>query len=374
MKNVLKNVVTQLPCGEHMGRFASKFAASWRRRSTTTVRLQDLDADALLQVLEGPRGKPFEVSTVRVESSSWCNLKCAGCPRTLAVEQDAWFNKHTSLEEYKLLFPHMPYSENLDLHDVGEPTLNPDLPEIVSFARQTGKFRNIYFISNAMGRTPEYFSNLFAQGLSHITISVDSLDQEIASIARFGTKVEKLRTKLEHLILNHPGQVRVNTVLSSVNIDDIHNTLAFTNDLAGRSGRRLRHSIALFDDFAGKGLTERKVDGDPVQRTREEARAWPTRYPHLLLIAPFVGGNQGEAPAPATRLCRRPWGALTVDVNGFLLPCGRVHDPAAMLFANLRERPFEDILRQPDMIEFFREYAVKSPDFCAGCGNDVNRD
>src|SRR5580765_3338557 len=77
-----------------------------------------------------------------IESTTRCNEFCDQCPRThLGREAD----RDVSAEEVRRIVEQIPGLERVVLHGLGEPLLNPQLPEIVAQLRA----RNIWVLFNS---------------------------------------------------------------------------------------------------------------------------------------------------------------------------------------------------------------------------------
>ena len=122
-----------------------------------------------------------------VDPSSACNLRCNFCPCGRAHE-DLWSDekrKSISIMPFDLYkkiiddcreFPDK--IKALRLYKEGEPLLNPRLPEMIAYARDSGKFESIDFTTNGTLLSPELNRKLVSSGLSRINISVEALSKE----------------------------------------------------------------------------------------------------------------------------------------------------------------------------------------------------
>lgn len=122
-----------------------------------------------------------------LDPSSVCNLKCQFCPCGRAHE-DSWSDlKRDSVgimpfDLYKKIiddcndFPQK--IKVLRLYKEGEPLINPHLPEMIAYARDSGRFDAIDFTTNGTLLKPELNRKLVASGLSRINISVEALNRE----------------------------------------------------------------------------------------------------------------------------------------------------------------------------------------------------
>jgi len=117
----------------------------------------------------------------------------------------------------------------------GEPLLNANLVEVISYANNKPHIKDIGLTTNGL-LLDRYLDQLVDAGLKRINISLDSLKKE-----RFHqiTKVDKLEKVLENIVLARAKDliVKVNVVLmKGINDDEIDDFLAFgrTNDVQFR--------------------------------------------------------------------------------------------------------------------------------------------
>ena len=86
-----------------------------------------------------PFAAPPRLAKLTIEITTLCNLKCAGCPRTTAMAQGAWADLHIPLDRFQRILDHIPPTEFVTLHGIGEPTLHPQFAELVAMARASGR-------------------------------------------------------------------------------------------------------------------------------------------------------------------------------------------------------------------------------------------
>src|SRR3546814_851148 len=131
---------------------------------------------------------PSAIHKLTIEITTLCNLKCAGCPRTMGIANDTWIDQHMDLTRFSRILEGWPVTEFVTLHGIGEPTLHPQFVELVAMARQSGKFKRMKVTSNGITRSADYYAEAVAAGLNEFWISVDSFDPVIAERMRSGTK------------------------------------------------------------------------------------------------------------------------------------------------------------------------------------------
>jgi MoaA/NifB/PqqE/SkfB family radical SAM enzyme len=307
---------------------------------------------AVRRLLQHGRWSVPALWQVAVEVTTHCNLGCPGCLRTVKCAEQSWDSLHMALSDYRKIVQDLPKAQTFASGGIGEPTLHPQLPELIRIAASTGKFRAVCFTSNGMARPPEYYDELFEAGLTRVDISVDTLDQELADHLRKGTSTKKLRACLQYLAGRHPGRVGARTVIRSENVDEIPNLLSQLNDL-GPLNVSLQYFIDMGNPDGVVSLPERKA---LVQRLPAIA----SRYPNLRIKAP-------ELIEPSPQVCIYPWWGPAVTVDGYVMVCCNMMDKDRFNLGNALETPFDEVWNARSTREFRREFALRSPDFCVEC-------
>ena len=161
---------------------------------------------------------------VTIEVTTWCNLECSGCIRTINMKKGSWQNSHMSVECFTSVLEHLPPCELGILHGVGEPTMHPDFIELVRIAKRSGKFGRLHCNTNALARDSAYYSAIIDAGLDSFSVSVDSLSPNIAELTRCGTPIDKLQRRVtDFQKAGLPFAIQM--VASRLNSDDIFSTL-----------------------------------------------------------------------------------------------------------------------------------------------------
>ena len=131
-------------------------------------------------------GVPF---TVSIEPTTACNLRCPECPSGLRAFTRPTGNLKTdffrkTMDELadKLIY--------LIFYFQGEPYINPNFLEMVTYARQKG----IYTITSTNGHflNDENARKTIESGLDRLIISVDGTTQEVYENYRKGGKLENV--------------------------------------------------------------------------------------------------------------------------------------------------------------------------------------
>lgn len=301
---------------------------------------------------------PSRLSRFQIEITTWCNLKCAECPRTVSIAAGSWINKHMALDDYRRIIAHGPPAHALALQGIGEPTLHPALREMIAIARASSKFEVITFNTNAIGRSIDYYAELQAAGLSTVSVSVDSFDQDVADRCRFGTKVGKLARRVIELNRLFPAMA-ISIVASRLNLADIGDTLARLASL-GRFLVEIQPVVNFRPTLPGEidnslSPADQAILNDIIETARQ-------RHLGLQIVRASALGA-----GPQAGRCSRPFHAPYITIDGFLTPCCTTDDPALLGHTSLVELPIDDAWRRPAVVEWLTSYVTVEPEICIGC-------
>jgi len=160
-----------------------------------------------------PLDTPF---LIFLDPSSACNLKCPFCPCG-GAHKELWNkDKKTSVmsfEVYKKIIDDLAKFpkkiKTLRLYKEGEPLINKNLPEMIKYAKDSGKVNRIDFITNGTLLTPEMNLRLIKSGVDRINISIEALNaEEYEQKSGFKIDFDKFLDTLKHLY-NHRGNCHI---------------------------------------------------------------------------------------------------------------------------------------------------------------------
>lgn len=293
----------------------------------------------------------------QIEITTNCNLKCVECPRTVGISQRNWTSKHISIEDFRQIVSHAPYARAAALQGVGEPTLHPRLGELISITKSSGKFQHITLNTNALAHDADYYRKLFDTGLTNLSISVDSLKQEIATQCRFGTKVEKLKKRIIDLIAIFP-HITISIVASKLNFFDIPDTLAWLN----KTGHFLVEIQPVIDYKDNVNQTN-SLSGNEIAILVKNILAIKGELPNISLSIP----QSMQLDKSSAAKCKRPFQAPYVTINGLLTPCCTTYDESLYGYTDLIKDDINVAWRRPAVSDWLQSYVQKTPSICDGC-------
>ena len=303
--------------------------------------------------MANPFTAPTRLRRLQIEITTGCNLRCAGCQRTLGMAAGTWRNAHMPMSRFAAILANAPPADTVILQGIGEPTLHPDLPALVAAARQCGKFHAISFNTNGLVREPEYYRALRDAGLNHVSVSVDSLDPATAELARGGTDCERLSAAVRALLSLWPAAT-LSIVLSRHNAGELPGLL---RHLYGVGARYIEVQPLISYDPAIQPLCLTAAELAVANRQIAEAGR----------VLPGLQMLPAAALAPNGTRCRRPLHAAYVTVDGFLTPCCTTNDAALFRYANLADARFTVLWQSEGVAAWMHAYIDREPPICRGC-------
>lgn len=257
--------------------------------------VQAARALGLAAQVEGfPRGvfdgaDPEPPVTAMVEVSSRCNLRCPLCSvgrRALSRWGDM------PVELFTRIVRDLAGSvQRLALHNLGEPLLHRELPQMIRIAKNAG-IPGVFLSTNLAVDAPERIRALAHSGIDEIVCSLDAATPELYPVYRVGGCFEVVRSNLEILT-------------------EERRTLA-------PGGPRVRLQFLLFQHNESE---------------RESFRALARRFRvgYEIKVASAPNGQEGWLPAdPILRRrereadhgwCSRPYNHTTILSDGAVVPC-----------------------------------------------------
>lgn len=305
---------------------------------------------------------PIRLRRVNIEVTTWCNLDCPGCGRTICVGEGTWVNKHMPLDTFRRVVEHLPPVELGVLQGVGEPTMNPDYLEMVSIAKASGRFARLHCNTNAMARNVEFYVEMVERGLDNFSVSVDSLKPEIVELTRTGTNVDKLidRLKMFHQ-LDLPFTIQM--VVSRINYDDIFFTLHTLNQIGPRT--------VFIQPFIDANDSGKALPRNMAILFLKRLENLSSQFGNLTIHASGFQSLGIKEKSLGLPMCTSPWLDPSINVDGFMTPCCVHWSPDTLGRSNLAELPYDEIWHSEPVRRFMASYIDGPPLFCMNCSENV---
>jgi PqqA peptide cyclase len=287
-----------------------------------------------------------------------CPLQCPYCSNPLDFAGGR-FKRELSTAEWCRVFQEAKALGVLQLGlSGGEPTLRPDLEELIRTAHDAGLYTSL--ITSAYRLTKERLAALKAAGLDHVQISIQGADEElsdeVAGTASYKDKIAAYRYTRE---LGFP--LTVNVVLHRRNLHQVEALIRLAESLGAE---RIELANTQFYGWAlhnREALMPTKTQLDQAWQVVQRERA---RLGTRLEIVWVLPDYHEQYPKP----CMGGWARayMTVTPAGEVWPCHAAGRITTLKFENVRDRPLQWIWEHSDAFQRFRGDAWM-PEPCRSC-------
>jgi radical SAM protein with 4Fe4S-binding SPASM domain len=255
-----------------------------------------------------------------IEPTNACNANCLICPRhqmTRPIGYLQWtlFTKIIDEAAEK-------GSPEIRLFNFGEPTLHPQLDQMIAYCRDKQLRVNIQ--TNGLIITPEMAEKLTAAGLDYIGISVNGLTQQEYSSIRPGLQLDQLKNRLTtlkqwSLATGTPLHIHINAQILK---EEVSERDADIREFANQWS-------AIADTLSISGLS--RYDAVILQQGGQSEKIELTH----LQRKPDTSVN-----------CTEPFDRLVIKWDGTATPCCADFD-ARMVLGDLNTQSIETIWNSP---------------------------
>jgi len=151
---------------------------------------------------------------IRLEASSFCQLRCPACPTTSGAIHPAVGSGFLRLEDFRRLVDRNPSLERIELSNYGEIFLNPQLPAILEYADRKGIAITLENGANLNHVKDEVLEGLVKHRVRIMTCSIDGaspdtyqtyrvrgdFDTVIRNIEKINSYKRRYQSELPHLV------------------------------------------------------------------------------------------------------------------------------------------------------------------------------
>ncbi len=264
----------------------------------------------------------------RVRYSPWftqlviirkCNLSCTYCNE---------FDRTSEPVSFDLLKARATKLKSLGAYSInltgGEPTLHPDLPNLISFCRNQLKFLKTSMISNGFLLKPPLIEKLNEAGLQDMQISIDGVQPNEMTIK----VLDKLKKRLADLKKYARFNVVVSGVVGSCPPEESYEVIRYAKEMG------FKPRVLLIHDHDGQvrlSAAERSAY-DRIKKLIPRSFPEFSDYRHRMI-------KSGEAPFK----CRAGSRYLYVDEYGKVAWCSQTR---GYFSKDLMEYSYEDLRRE----------------------------
>jgi MoaA/NifB/PqqE/SkfB family radical SAM enzyme len=370
--------------------------------------LAEFPVVAPLPELRKMPGRFYPINYLFVEITNACNFKCTWCPDEIMGRRRGFMKKgrvFRLIEEIAEKRSWMGPLYPVKLHQMGEPMLHPELPEIVAHAEERGV--GIELNTNCGLITQERIEALYRAGLTNLILSYQTPDPETFKTRKaprlvfdeYRDKVRlaverkvalRARTNIEIDIMNtkHADGYRI------VSEDEqalafLSDWIAFCQDLERHHGlaprphdwERIRAMQFLDQDENGSRYTlldgvhlvwkRCHTWGNVIGGVSGESQHEPAQWGATAAAGPALQPGHihvgGEAPASVDTYCPAPYDQFVVQWNGDVVSCCTDYEGLTKT-GNVFASSVEDVWRSATRRDRLRDMlGGRLLDVCARC-------
>ena len=287
-----------------------------------------------------------------------CPLQCPYCSNPLDFAGGR-FRRELSTAEWCRVFREAKALGVLQLGlSGGEPTLRPDLDELIRTAHDVGLYTSL--ITSAYRLTRERLATLKAAGLDHVQISIQGADEETSDLEA-GTASYRDKIAAYHYTRELGFPLTVNVVLHRRNLHQVEALIRLAESLGAE---RIELANTQFYGWAlhnRDALMPTKAQLDQAWQVVQQERA---RLGTKLEIVWVLPDYHEQYPKP----CMGGWARayMTVTPAGEVWPCHAAGRITTLTFENVRDKPLAWIWEHSDAFQRFRGDAWM-PEPCRSC-------
>jgi len=206
----------------------------------------------------------------------------------------------------------------------GEPTMHPDLPELIRYCRHELKFLKTVMITNGFYLKPELIEKLNQAGLQDMQISIDGVKPNDTTVK----VLDSLRKRLEFLKQHARFNVVVSGVVGSCPPEESFQVIQHAKDMG------FRPRVLLLHDQDGQV----KLSQEELLVYERIKKLIPRGFPEMSDYQDVMI-KKGTAPFK----CRAGSRYLYVDENGIVTWCSQTRDGFRK---DLMDYTYEDLKRE----------------------------
>lgn len=299
-------------------------------------------------------GLPF---AMLAELTHRCPLQCPYCSNPLALENK---NSEMSTQQWCDVFQQASAMGVLQVHfSGGEPTLRKDLEQLVEIVSELDMYSNL--ITSGVNLTAERINNLAALGLSHVQVSIQDSQEQLAN--QIGGHPGGYQAKLTaaKAVRSAGLSLTINAPIHRINIDHLESII----DLAVRlDAARLEVAHVQYYGWAyynREFLMPTREQLETATQIVEQARIDLQGRMAIDYVVP-------DYYAKKPKSCMNGWGRqfLNVTPSGKVLPCHAAESITDLSFDKVTEKPLLEIWQSSKAFAMYRG-TEWMPEQCQKC-------
>lgn len=302
-------------------------------------------------------------SSIMIEVTNNCNLKCITCPREYEFG-DQMEKGFIPIEELKKIVDQAyPYVDSIGLTGLGETMLYKPLVEVVDYIKSKNKGIVVSISINAhLPKSIEVAKQLIGK-IDTIQISIDGLNEVYANIRLEGNYSFFFKNVKE---IANAAQVKEGTtdlMFNMVVIKQNYHQMADIVKVAGELGIK-------YVNLQTMNLTSVptwEIDLYNMYNTHDFKLALKAAFKMAANNGVDLSTFEFDKPNNFQK-CLMPWGHFYISWNGWMTPCSAKPFPKILNFGNVFKNGLMETLNAPEYRRFRTQwYQNETPDFCERC-------
>lgn len=301
-------------------------------------------------------------STLMLELTNKCNLKCSMCPREHKFGENMRYGDMSADLAYRIIDQNYPYLQSIGLTGLGETLFAPNLAEVAKYIKSKKKSIVIFISTNA--NFPDFEKRVIPAlpYLDTIQISIDGTYETYEKIrkgASFRLFLENVR-KLTDLIKPFQIDTMFNMVVSKQNYLE----MAAVIELAAE----LDIPFVNFNYINLASIPEEDASYYDFFRSAEfkeaqnKARATARKYRNIEVTG--LGDFDGEWAGK----CHLIWNHFQINHDGEVPPCCAKPFSKELSFGNVKDASLMDVLNSDTAKKFRKSWELRQQHpFCNNC-------
>lgn len=302
-------------------------------------------------------------SSIMIEVTNHCNLKCITCPREYEFGDKMDKGSIPITELKKIVDQAYPYIDSIGLTGLGETMLYKPLVEAVDYIKSKNKGIVISISINAhLPKSIEVAKQLIGK-IDTIQISIDGLNEVYDGIRLEGDFNFFFNNVKEIAKTKQVAEGITDLMFNVVVIKQNYHQMADIVKVAGELGIKYVNLQAM--NLASVPTWD--MDLYDMYKTRDFKLALKAAYKMAAENGVDLSTFEFDKPGSFQK-CLLPWGHFYVSWNGWMTPCCAKPFPKILNFGNVFKDGLMGTLNTQEYRHFRTQwYKNETPDFCTRC-------
>lgn len=301
-------------------------------------------------------------STIMLEVTNHCNLRCSICPRETAYgeQMDLGYMDFEKLK--KVVDESYPYIDSIGLTGLGETFLYKDIVNAVEYIKNKSKGIIVSCSINAHLKNSVEIVKQLVGVIDTIQISMDGIGETYNKIRRGGSFdfFKENLSKISELTCNSDTHLMLNVVLVKENYHQMKDMVDFASEMKIQylNMRPVNWSANLNVDISYNEIFFTEEFKKEMDLARETAK----KYKDMEFTCSELSRENGF------KTCKYPWNYFYITWDGFLSLCCGQPFPKELNFGNVFKDGLMDCLNSKKYRNFRKLwYANQTPALCKNC-------